>query len=305
MDDLLSLLRSGADLAEPAARAALERLGPGLTIGGDTRIERPALHEDAAEASWLVKEGFALLPNALPAASCARFCESIERLTAAGLPATFVYLFDEPWHLGEEIRSRVSAMLGRRYEIVEDFWAWRIPPGEGRGWPPHRGLTEPRLDRDAPELINTWIALSDVEAERACLHVVPLDDDPGYPNALSRLEAPLGSVRAVPLVAGSALVWNANLLHWGGTCSPRARGPRVSASFSLVRADTRAAPSVPLVAEATSKLGARVDAIARQLVTYGDGQPDVSRAVRAWAEASVMLNALVAKTLAHRADALD
>ena len=299
MDDVLALFRSAAGLAGPAAGARLSALGPGLTIGGSglARTAGPALESargDRAEAEGLAREGFATLADVAAGDTCARLVEAIERLTTAGLPAMFVYLFDEPWTLGERIRGRISAMLAQRYELMEDVWAWRIAPGGGRGWPPHRGLAEPLLARDAPQLVNTWVALSDVEADRACMHFVALDDDPSYPLALSALDAPLAAVRAAPLRAGAALAWNANVLHWGGACSARAKGPRVSCSFSLARADALAALGFPTAERATVDLVARLDAVARQVEIYGGGQPDVSAAVEEWARAAVLMKAQIA-----------
>lgn len=299
MDEVFALFRSAEGLAGPAARARLAALGPGLTVGGsvatgatgDVAVE--ASHADREEGAWLAKEGFAALPDVAPDDTCRRLVEAIERLTTAGLPAMFVYLFDEPWTLGERVRARVSAMLGQRYDVIEDVWAWRIAPGSGRGWPPHRGVAQPLLAREAPQLINAWVALSDVEPERACMHFVPLDEDPSYPHALASLDAPLTAVRAAPLRAGSALAWNANVLHWGGPCAPRAIGPRVSCSFSLARADALAELGFPRAEDAATDLRARLDAVARQIEIYGKGQQDVSAAVRAWAQANVLMKAAI------------
>ena len=293
MDEVLALFRGADGLAAPAAQARLSALAPGLTIGRAAPPPPEPPSRDGASAGWLSEEGFATLPDAAPPATCTRLVECIERLRAAGLPAMFVYLYDEPWRLGEALSARVSSMLGHPYEVVEDVWAWRIAPGS-RGWPPHRGLAEPLMARDAPQLVNTWVALSDAEAERACMHFVPLDHDPSYPRALASLEAPLSAVRAAPLPAGSALAWNANILHWGGPCSRRARGPRVSCSFSLARADALAELGLPLAGRAAHDLHARLDAVARQLVIYGSGQPDVSAAVLEWANATVVMKATIA-----------
>jgi phytanoyl-CoA dioxygenase PhyH len=299
MDEVLALLRSSEGLAGAAARAHLSALAPGLTLGalsGPGTLGGPVLGAagDSEAATALIDDGFAPLSAVAPEATCARLVDAIERLTAAGLPAMFVYLFDEPWQVGEAVGARVSAILGRRYEVVEDIWAWRIEPGKGRGWPAHRGLSEPLLAREAPELVNTWVALSDVEANRACMHFVPLDEDPSYPAALHVLDAPLSAVRTAPLQAGAALAWNANVLHWGGPCSPDAMGARVSCSFSLARCDALGGLALPRAHDAVTDLRARLDAIARLLVIYGEGQPDVREPVLAWAHASVAMKAAIA-----------
>lgn len=297
MDEVLALLRRAEGLAGAVAQAHLATFGPALHIGGDGAAPaepRREIDDDRKVPSLVASRGFAPLSAAAPLATCAGLIDAIERLIAAGLPGMFVYLFDEPWVLGAQLGARISAILGRRYEVVEDVWAWRIAPGNGRGWPPHRGIAEPLLARDAPELLNIWVALSDVEVDRACMSFMPLDEDPSYPDDLAALLAPPAAARAVPLAAGSALAWNANILHWGGECAAQAKGPRVSCSFSLARADALAALGVPLADRATRDLRARLDAVARQVAIYGKGQPDVNEAVLAWAEGALALQATIA-----------
>lgn len=288
MDEVLALLRMAEGLAGTAVRARLAAFAPALTIGGGPLNTRTAAAADFHTASGVERRGFARLPNAATATACAPLVAGIERLTKEGLPAMFIYLFDEPWRLGEMLRERVSSLIGARYEVIDDIWAWRIPPGRGRGWPAHRGIAEPLLARGAPELLNTWLALSDVEADRACMHFVPLDDDPSYPRTLACLEAPASATHAAPLSAGDALVWNANALHWGGECDARAKGARVSCSFSLVRADSLATLGVT---RAAWDLRARLDTVAQQLLVYGPGQPDVSTRVLMWAKGTVATKA--------------
>ncbi|HSO32163.1 MAG TPA: hypothetical protein VLT33_06600, partial [Labilithrix sp.] len=77
-------------------------------------------------------------------------------------------------------------------------------------------------------------------------------------------------------------------------CASGARGPRVSCSFSLAREDAVAELGFPLAKPAANDLVARLDAVARQLVIYGKGQPDVSEAVLAWANATVAMKAAMA-----------
>jgi hypothetical protein len=264
-----------------------------LQIATDLRIGQPGPLPNAhvaspeaelAERTWLLRDGFARLAAVVPPLVSGALVRGVRALRARGLPATFIYAFDEPWAIGERVRERLSAVTGHTYAVVEDVWAWEIPPGEG-GWPPHRGIRHVRLDREAPEIINVWVALSEVAADRGCMHAIPLDEDPGYPGALDRVDAPLSSVRALPASAGDVLFWNANVLHWGGRCAPRAAGPRVSCSFTLCRADaTSRFPELamlPALAELT--LARRMDLLAGMVLLYGHDQPDVSDVVREWA----------------------
>lgn len=251
------------------------------------------LADDLAEAVWLQREGYVVLAPedgiGSDSADIAALASGIGALVRAGLPAVCVYACERIWQLGDRLRARIEGMVGRPYVLVDDVWAWTIPPGSGQGWPPHRGTAELELARGAPELLNVWVALTDATAERSCIHVVPLDDDPGYPGALDRLEAPLSSVRAVPVPAGTALAWNANLLHWGGRCSARAAGPRVSCSFSVARPDVLERLGLQTVGELDE--AARVELIASQIATYGAGQPDVAGDALKWARATCALRA--------------
>lgn len=258
-------------------------LGEGLSIGTSATGPR-AGH---AAPAWHAATGWATLGEVASAAVAGRAVRAIGALRAADLPAVLVYAFDELWTIGETVRARVEAMLGTRYVLVEDVWAWEIPPGRA-GWPPHRGWSE-RLDRARPELVNTWVALSDVTPDRSCMHHVPLEDDRAYPDDLASTAADPGSVRAAPLSAGHALAWNANVLHWGGPCAPGAAGPRTSCSFSLVRADAAASFPFPPIDPAGLDLRRRLEAIARQIEVYGEGQPDVTPPMRIWARATSSL----------------
>lgn len=226
----------------------------------------------------LASRGFAVLDVLAPeaAAACAA---AIERLVAAGAPPTALYALEEPWAVGEGIRAAASAALGGPYELVSDFWAFHVRPGQ-RGWPAHRGVYD-RLDRTAPEWINVWLALSDVEADRAAMHLVPLDDDPAYLRGDLDAVTEAGGA-PVPLRRGQALAWNANLLHWGGPCAATAAGPRISMTFTLRRGGPALAPASPW---------ARLDRLAEQIRVYGDTDPCITPEHRAWAETTLALTA--------------
>jgi hypothetical protein len=280
------------------AAARLKALVPGLALldtppGAAAEPSGPAL-EDEDEKPWLAREGYVFLRGAESPETCARLVAGIGQLLAAGLPAVAVFAFDETWRLGERVRARVSRLAGHPYLLLNDAWAWQIEPGHGRGWPPHRGWGE-LLDRGAPEVLNVWVALSDVSAERSCMHLVPLDEDPHYPDALTRSDAAPEKVRALPVAAGTALAWNANVLHWGGACSARAPGPRVSCSFSLARGALADRLPVASITDVSSRL----DVIAQQVETYGEGQPDVSEEAREWARATNALRSRIASLSKH------
>lgn len=274
-------------LRRTEAPAFWAEVGPGLHVEGGPPSTAP-LEDDASERRWLREEGLVTLPRAAAAAVTGAVTDAVVRLVALGLPATFVYAFDEVWAVGERVRGRLEALLERPLAMLDDFWAFHVPAGHGRGWPPHRGNPYRVLDRDHPEHLDAWIAMTDVPAERGALAFVPLDDDPGYPSELARVDAPLAHGRALPVPAGTALAWNGNVLHWGGACSARAAGPRVSVTFTFALATEAERLGFSALA-VPETLAARREAIARQIATYGAGQPDVTDEVRQWALADAML----------------
>jgi hypothetical protein len=271
---------------------ALRRAAPTLHVSKTSVARQTTIHEpeDHDARRSLAKHGFAAARAAIDLEASIAVARGIEALRKQSLPASAVYAFDEPWILGEQIRQQMSHRLGHEYRLAEDVWAWHVPPGQG-GWPPHRGVYDVRLDRDAPEILNVWVALSAVPADRACIHVVPLDEDAGYPHTLERVDAPLSAACALPAAAGDVLFWNANILHWGGHCAASAGAPRISCSYTLCRGDAVARfPKVPMLRPLSElDLSARTDVVARMVTTYGKRQPDVTDTVRQWASLTVAL----------------
>lgn len=284
------------EIFEALTPSGLATLVPELSIGRPRAPEvlPPSSPNGPALDDRLYTRGWFELPL-VPTPDCERLVGAIERLRAARLPLVAVYAFDEAWAIAEALQDRIGSILGTRYDLIEDLWAFRVPPGE-TGWKPHRGVYE-RLDRSRPEYLNTWIALTEASLERACMTFVPLDDDPGYAGgSLHDVTHDVSRSLPAPVGRGTALVWNANTLHWGGACSPTAVGPRFSITFTFRRADTAARSdlgAVRIVKPGSFAPWERLDAIAHQLLTYGDGDLYVTEAARAWARATVRMTGSV------------
>jgi hypothetical protein len=282
-----------------APRQLIERvrnLSEGLHITDSIpKVPRRGSEGDTAEASWLARDGYAVLKDAVVDVRQRRAIgAAMRRCVEDNLPATFVYLLDEVWMIGEELRLRISAMLRQPYVLEEDGWAWWIPPGQ-RGWVAGAHRDNPTLcNREAPERLSVWVALDDVPANRACIYLVPLDRDPSYPSDLRKGVAPLEWVRAAPIDAGTALVWNENLLHWGTANDERSGAPRVVISFTARRAD--AEPHFRGRAIALDALDpfTRLDIVAGCIAEYSEGKspPDVTADVLRWAQANCALRAV-------------
>lgn len=252
-------------------------LAPGLAAGAPPPVVR--VLPDCRDA--LVRRGHARLGTA-PLAVCEPLRDVVDALVAESSPGVLVYLLDAIWQLGAAVCAAASEFLGGRYVLAADAWAWSIPPGRGRGWAPHRGVDTVLLDRARPEVVNVWVALSDARRERACMHAIDLDHDPGYPSDLARVDAAPEHVVPLPVEAGAILMWNANVLHWGGACEAHAVGPRTSCSFTLLRQDAVERIGGPLADELD-----RLTLVAAQIATYGHGQPDISPEFSEWARATL------------------
>lgn len=262
--------------------AHVAALAPDLGTG---RTPAPASLRRAEDAKRLAERGFFTLGRAEGDFREPLRC-AVDAVVRDDLPGVLAYLFDAMWGLGEGVRTAASDLLAAEYVLASDAWAWSIAPGKGRrGWTPHRGIAHEVFERVRPQVINVWVALSDVEIDRACMHVVPLDDDPGYPHALATVEVPEGRAVALPVAAGTALAWNANALHWGGECSPGAKGPRTSCSFTLVREDAVKRIGLGAVSVSDLDLPRRLELVADQIAIYGKGQPDVDADFLSWAAA--------------------
>ncbi|MBX3190010.1 MAG: phytanoyl-CoA dioxygenase family protein [Labilithrix sp.] len=233
----------------------------------------------------LANEGWLALAGALDPGEQRQLGLCIDALDDAGLPPLFVYAFDATWRIGARLAAALSRATGAPYVLVPDAWAFRVPPGpEHGGWAPHRGTYELSVDRRAPDVLNVWIAVTDATIDNSCMFVVPLDRDPAYPGDLgSHLAARDGGV-ALPAPAGTALVWNANVLHWGGPSTRLARAPRVSITFTLARGTDRGVVDV-----ARLDHRARLDLVADQIQAYGDRDPTLGAALRRWADVTVGL----------------
>ena len=261
------------DALTPAALAAR---APDLRVGGEVAVTAGS----PIDGVELARRGWTAL-SLVDGDTCQRLVAVIESLRADVLPPVAVYAFDEVWAVAEALRLRIEAALGP-YALVEDFWAFAIDPGQA-GWPPHRG-TYDSLARDRPEWLNAWVALTDVEEDRSCMHFVPLDEDAALCRRdLDDVAFDANAVIRAPLSRGAALLWNANVLHWGGASANTRKEPRVSLTFTFTRVVT------PRFNPELLDGWQRLDAIAGQIALYGDKDPALSEDVRFWATQTASL----------------
>jgi hypothetical protein len=232
--------------------------------------------------SWPAS-GYLELGSILDPAKAASLARAVTTLRTRALHPTFLYVYDEAWNVLDALRPRLALLLGRDLDVLADVWAWYIDPRtDPGGWPIHRGVYEDVRGADGtPELVNVWVALTDATERNACMHLVPFSHDPHYPADLPNLTALERRGLALPTPAGSALVWNANVAHWGGSCDPSYGQPRISMSFTLRRrpeiARDLTSVRLPLA------FRGRLDVIAEQFATYGEKELGPEQDEMRWA----------------------
>lgn len=248
-------------------------LAPQLSIGGDSPAVRSVVHVDDALLtdlrSAMLTEGYFQFEPVLPGDVVNALATCVETLHRESIPLGFACVYDEFWHLNLWLEEVLVALLGTHCAQLPDLWAWYVAPGS-RGWPPHREKgAESLLPSGYPKSLSVWVPLTDATPLNGCMYVVPADLDPDYnsdadPVVVHRLQ----DVRALPARAGSVLLWNQALLHWGGASSARAVGPRISFSIEYQRGDIAAfnAPLLPL--RTAPAFQRRLGIVGKQILQY-------------------------------------
>ncbi len=139
----------------------------------------------------------------------------------------------------------------------------------GAGWRPHRDRVGSLRADGRLASLTLWLALTPATPDNGCIYVLAPGGDRYHGSGdAGAVEPPeLQHVRALPARPGEALLWNHELLHWGGRSSPRARGPRVSLGFEFVRPPSPY-KARPLAALPAPPLPARLALIADSVLGY-------------------------------------
>jgi hypothetical protein len=297
MERLGSLFRRLDDIA------SWRRIAPWLSVSDTldwrpTRTEMPDTEGSAAAARASLRgPGHVVLGRALPDAESEALARAIVALRDEGIHPLFVYVFDEMWRAVAAVTHRLSGALGGEVDVVADFWAWCIDPRrDARGWEPHRDFyREARGADGVPSLVNVWLALTPASTRNGCIHVVPLGRDASWPGDLKKLP-PEELGEALPIGAGEALSWNANLCHWGGKTDPACEDLRMSAGIFACRRDWphTTSPRVP----AALSFRDRLDQIAHQFLVYGQRELPKDAPLLEWARMTHTMRSLAGVTRA-------
>mmetsp|Transcript_25596 Transcript_25596/g.56108 ORF Transcript_25596/g.56108 Transcript_25596/m.56108 type:complete len:529 (-) Transcript_25596:35-1621(-) len=214
------------------------------TDSGDTRIQT----KHKRRKQKLVRDGYALVNDSFDVRLVRN---GIEALHKQDLPATFILLFDESWHLACQSKRVLQKATHEKNVFNYDLLAWYISPGSP-GFSPHRDRQpdDPpstfHSDDQEAKFVTNWIALSDATPENSCLYVIPKPYDPGYTTgdidsvaddkdssgdgcgdrvtdplhrALSSKES-FQHIRSLPRKAGQSILFTHRIIHWGSQGDP-------------------------------------------------------------------------------------
>eukprot|EP00934_Nitzschia_sp_Nitz4_P002853 Nitzschia sp. Nitz4//scaffold18_size181773//43016//44521//NITZ4_001902-RA/size181773-processed-gene-0.192-mRNA-1//1//CDS//3329539972//2843//frame0 len=164
--------------------------------------------------------------------------EFLQGPNGQGLPATFVFLFDETWQLAQQSNRILEASCHPKNQFHLDLLAWCIGPGDS-GFSPHRDRqpvdapasfhhasgSDSALEEE-PKFVTHWVALSEATPQNSCLYMIPKPLDPGYvtgdvdddKDPLQRAlpdKTCYQQIQALPRKTGQSLLFSHRIIHWG------------------------------------------------------------------------------------------
>jgi hypothetical protein len=249
---------------------------PSLRIGdGDLFTSLPIFNVDEkstrALQSVMRTEGYFQLPPVDWQLPIDLMIALIAKLDAAGIPVPFAFVYDEFWAMSVKLHRLLEPQLGPGYLRLPDFWVWYVDPRrDDRGWKPHRDKTVGTLRPDgSPLSLTAWLPLTDATTLNGCMYMVPADRDPTYNTPQQgQWNFDYQDVRALPAAAGSILIWNQAVLHWGSHGSPREANPRISLAFEYQSSEIPPFNQPVMQPHAIPGFEMRLRLIAKQILQY-------------------------------------
>jgi len=251
-------------------------LNPQFTItpaGSQDKIASLPIEVTHDMLDYLRTDGYIQLDDLISKTMVANLRKGIMTLRDKGINPSFVFVYDEFWTISRQLSRLLKPILGETYQQLPDFWAWYLDPQrEDAGWRPHRDRIhgETVYPDGMPKSVTVWIALTDATPLNGCIYMLPAHLDVDYFNFKTReTNVNAHGIRALPASAGTLLMWNQRVVHWGGTSSTRTNEPRISMAIEFQRADVPPF-NTPLIKapEALLPFDIRLMLIAKQFTQY-------------------------------------
>lgn len=252
-----------------------QQLLPDLTVsiaGHDRTFEPLDLSTGDKERENLSSEGYLQYDEVLDSKLVASLRDGVTTLVKSDWLPVFAFMYDEFWDLSFQFNKLLRFALGDDVKMMPDFWSWYVDhETQSSGWGPHRDKVYNTLLPDGmPKSATLWIPLTDATPENGCMYILPADRDGDYQN-FTRSRPPdidLQAIRALPAKAGSVLLWNQRIFHWGARSSRHARGSRISVAFEFQRGDVPAYNQPLLKADRRPAFELRLKLIGKQILQY-------------------------------------
>ena len=219
----------------------------------------------------LLEEGYVQAPKLPWGDSFLHIKEAIELLERLNLPLPFIFVCYEPWLLLTKLHKILGKLLEGEYCLLPDFWVWHVDPSKkGAGWDVHRDNGPMSLFQDGkPKSLTVWIPLTDATTENGCMYVLPANHEKDYlVGGINKEKIDLQNIVALPAEAGSPIIWNQAIMHWGARTLPRGKAPRISLAFEVQLAKVKAF-NEPLIDPLTiPDFDTRLKLVCKQILQY-------------------------------------
>lgn len=229
----------------------------------------------------LIDEGYVQTPHLSWDEWFSNIREAIKLLEHLNIPLPFIFVFCEPWLLASKFHVILENIFGEKYNILPDFWVWHVDPKKrGAGWGPHRDKGPTSLFQNGkPKSLTLWLPLTDATIDNGCMYLLPANRDPTYSSGeINKAQIDLQNIVAVPAGAGSALIWNQAILHWGAKALPRNAAPRISVAFEFQIANVTPFNQPLLKPLTIPNFEIRLKLVCKQILQYAHMyplQPDI------------------------------
>ena len=120
-----------------------------------------------------------------------------------------------------------------------------------------------------PKSLTIWIPLTDATTENGCMYVLPANHDKNYlDGAINKETIDLQNIAALPAGAGSPIIWNQAIMHWGARSLPRGKAPRISVAFEVqsTKVDPFNQPLIPPLS--IPDFETRLKLVCKQILQY-------------------------------------